>query len=230
LWLFGLIIPIAFFTIGGYLSENETINVLPQKEKKIIFVSTSLLFVLLVGLYCIPSYISNNNNNPKESFPQNYDAVQSYSVYGITGELDREHVIARSWYTTDQNFVNDYINVIWSSKIANSNRGNWEFGNVAKTEENAIRSGTEIVGYRKDNYFMPTDEFKGDIARIVLYMYVTYKDDALPTNKININLMKSWAKQDPVDQKERARNILIYATYGYQNRFVETPWLIGFVF
>ena len=38
---------------------------------------------------------------------------------------------------------------------------------------------------------MPKDEYKGDVARIVLYMYVTYKDDGLGLDKINVNLMKN---------------------------------------
>jgi len=86
-----------------------------------------------------------------------------------------------------------------------------------------------LVGYSNDKYFMPTDEFKGDVARIVLYMYVTYKDDGLRTNQIDIGLMKNWSKQDPVDTREKERNNQIKAIYGYSNKFVDSPRLVRFV-
>ena len=62
--------------------------------------------------------------------------------------------------------------------------------------------GYILVGYKNNDYFMPLYSYKGDVARIILYMYVTYRDDDnFPTDKINIDLMKAWSRLDPVDQK-----------------------------
>ncbi len=184
-------------------------------------------FLLLFCLFCIPSFVANNHKNPIDHFSSNYRAVDSYNLYG-EGPTNTEHVIARSWYSIN-NYDNDYVNIIKSLETANSARGNLKFGRVRKTESNAIYFQDKVVGYKNSEFFMPTDEFKGDVARIMLYMYITYKDDGLNKNYINVGLMKTWSRQDPVDQRERTRNKTIQSQYGYSNKFVTTPWLVGFV-
>jgi endonuclease I len=230
-WLFGILISIALSLLWGRTIDNQNDLILSGNEKKLISYLISAICILGISFYCIPSYIANSHRNPQEQFSSNYSnsAVSSYSIYGELGDTNREHVIARSWYETENNYVNDYVNVIWSNQTANSERSNLMFGKVKPTNETAVYSEGVIVGYNNNKYFMPTDEFKGDVARIVLYMYATYKNDQLDTSYINLALMKQWSRQDPVDQRERSRNNLIEDLYGYSNRFVKSQWLVGFV-
>jgi endonuclease I len=63
-------------------------------------------------------------------------------------------------------------------------------------------------------------------------MYVTYGDyEGFDKSKINVGLMKSWSKLDPVSDKERELNewIKINSIQHNSNPFIDTPWLVGFV-
>lgn len=192
------------------------------KKATILIISTILTFFFIASLF------ANIHSNPKDSFSSTWSAVDSYMIYS-DGTRNTEHVVARSWYGSQENYVNDYINTIWSSQKANTYRGNLEFGDVIKNSKNAVYDGEKIIGYRNDSYFMPTDEYKGDVARIMLYMYITYKDDGLKNKYINVITMKQWSKQDPVDQRERDRNETIKQRYDYDNKLVRAPWLVGFI-
>jgi endonuclease I len=65
----------------------------------------------------------------------------------------------------------------WSNQIANSARANLPIGIVKGKSSNGVCDNGMIVGYKNEDYFMLTDECKGGIGRILLYMYSTYKDD-----------------------------------------------------
>lgn len=94
------------------------------------------------------------------------------------------------------------------------------------------------------NVFEPIDEFKGDIARAVLY-FVTRYEDVLPlmystcsntTAKAMfdgsanqglkttfLNIMKTWHQSDPVSAREIAINNRIYLHQNNRNPFVDHP-------
>ena len=228
-WWFGLLIVLVQMVLLGAIQEVQVESNLPEDEKKKVIKYVLSLLILMFVLFCIPSLISNSHRNPRDSFSSNYYAVDSYQIYG-DGIKNKEHVVPRSWLVTNENYDNDYINVIWASKKANDERKYYPFGNVKKIEANAVHddNGT-LVGYQDKKHFMPTDNYKGDVARITLYMYTTYKNNGLVTENIDVNLMKTWSTQDPVSSVERARNRLIREEYNYSNRFVSMPWLVGFV-
>ena len=227
-WWFGLFIVFSMLGMLGSFGLDYEYHYISKQSQKKILIMVSSVFLILILLFFIPSLVANSSKNPKISFSSQWHPVSSYSIYG-SGQTNTEHVIARSWYTTDQNYVNDYVNIIWSLQQANSARGNLKFGRVIKTEKNKVYYEGVVIGYKNDDYFMPTNEYKGDIARILLYMYVTYKDDGLKREYINVGLMKTWSKSDPVDAKEKLRNEVIEQTHHYHNRFVSMPWLIGFI-
>lgn len=230
-WLLGGLI-ISFIIIGtwGSFSSDSEENLLPNREKKIISYSGLGFMLLLLGLFFIPSYVANNHKNPQDRFNNNPPSVLSYYMYSDTPDYDKEHVTPKDWFkVNNNNFYNDYVNMINANKVANSYRNNYSFGEVKKTASNEVRDKGILVGYRKDKKFMPLDEYKGDVARIMIYMYVTYKDNGLDTKYIDLNLMKKWSRQDPVDQREIDRNNTIKTIYKYNNKFVSNPWLIGFV-
>jgi hypothetical protein len=233
-WWFGLLIPLSLGILWLFLYEEQDDTSEATVRRKPIMIGVAAAFVLAFSLFCVPSYVANNHRNPRERFANFAGsffayAVDSYVLYGPLTTNDTEHVVAQAWFESDANYVNDYVNVIHTNREANAAKMNHPFGNVARIAANEVRSGTTIVGYDDGERFMPTDEFKGDVARIVLYMYVTYRDDGLPMENIDIGLMKDWHHQDPVSTEERTRNEAIKSSMGYGNRFVETPWLAGFV-
>lgn len=110
----------------------------------------------------------------------------------------------------------------------NADRGSEKFG---------IGSGNSgTIG----NDWYPGDEWKGDIARMMMYMYLRYGDQCLPENvgvgipvtndPAMIDLFLNWNAEDPVSQFEDNRNTYlgnINNRYGQGNRnpFIDNPYL-----
>jgi hypothetical protein len=115
--------------------------------------------------------------------------------------------------------------------------------NARATYQNGSRWGSSgTTGYSGD-VFEPIDEFKGDVARAMLYFAVRYEanfddnswDDFNNTNDPRngtrdqfyeqwfIDLLLDWHALDPVDQKEINRNNAIFNFQGNRNPFVDNP-------
>jgi endonuclease I len=90
------------------------------------------------------------------------------------------------------------------------------------------------------NGWYPGDEWKGDVARIIMYMYLHYGDQCKPTfvtsgttapTDVNmVNLLLDWNAEDPVSPMEDYRNTYLgnaSNTYGQGNRnpFIDNPYL-----
>ena len=86
----------------------------------------------------------------------------------------------------------------------------------------------------------PGDEWKGDIARMMMYMYLHYGDQCLPitvgvgttvaSDPNMISLFLEWNAEDPVSPYEDNRNTYLgnaSNTYGQGNRnpFIDNPYL-----
>jgi len=105
----------------------------------------------------------------------------------------------------------------------NGNRGNKKF---------AAGSGTS--GDVNGNWY-PGDEWKGDIARMMMYMYTRYGERCLPSlngsgplqsgnNMLQVYLQ--WNVEDPVDTTfEDQRNNYLETVYGNRNPFIDNPYL-----
>jgi hypothetical protein len=90
------------------------------------------------------------------------------------------------------------------------------------------------------NYWYPGDEWKGDMARMMMYMYLRYGNRCKPINvgygssisgdSFMINLFLDWNAEDPVSDYEESRNNYLENssnTYGQGNRnpFIDNPYL-----
>ncbi|MDE6441372.1 MAG: endonuclease, partial [Clostridia bacterium] len=134
----------------------------------------------------------------------------------------------------------------------NSTRGNKLYGEVENgTEAYSLGlSGQKqyLGGYTNGNVFEPLDKVKGDVARIVLYVYVHYNTYANVYGSTNgsgqkscfgtlkftdvistkneeaaISLLLKWNESDPVDSIETTRNDVIYGIQGNRNPFIDHP-------
>ncbi len=232
-WWFGLFLVVALMGVFGSFDADfdEETSGLTDSDKHKLNTWGMAIFTFIFVFFCIPSFMANAKRNPQDRFGSEYRTVESYSIYADTTMNSRnmEHIIPRSWYQTEEHYVNDHVNVIWSNLTANNQRGNLPFGEVPKNQDTAIYAYGEIVGYKDDQHFMPTDEFKGDVARIVLHMAMIYRNNGLDLECIDLNLMKKWSRQDQIDHREIERNELLKSTYGYGNRFVSRPWLVRFI-
>lgn len=132
----------------------------------------------------------------------------------------------------------------------NSSRGNKLFGEVSNgsTWDGYIEG--DLVSCYSGDVFEPHDEVKGDVARIVMYMYMhyntrtylggsaaTYNERYTDINKpliiTNIiaksnaddcfNLLLEWNELDPVDNIEETRNEAASKYQGNRNPFIDHP-------
>jgi len=104
----------------------------------------------------------------------------------------------------------------------NSNRGNRKFA------DGSGNSGTTAQGH-----WYPGDEWKGDIARMMMYMYIHYDNRCLPTNvgvgaaatsdANMLQLFLEWNAEDPVSQLELQRNPILEGIQGNRNPFIDNP-------
>jgi len=104
----------------------------------------------------------------------------------------------------------------------NSSRGNRKFAD-----------GSGNSGVTSQGYYYPGDEFKGDVARMMLFMYIRYGSRCLPSNVAigttnssdsnMINLLLDWNVEDPVNAFELNRNEVIASIQGNRNPFIDNP-------
>ena len=144
---------------------------------------------------------------------------------------NREHVYPKSLGTPNLGEVGagaDAHHLRTCDVDRNANRGNSKFG-----------PGTGNSGYF-GNFWYPGDEWKGDVARNMMYMYLRYPTQCLPTgvgsgpttvsDSNMITLFLQWNAEDPVSPYEDNRNTYLgntSNTYGQGNRnpFIDNPYL-----
>jgi endonuclease I/chitodextrinase len=146
---------------------------------------------------------------------------------------NREHVFSKSLGNPNLGTMGpgaDAHHLRPADRTRNTERSNLPFaegsGNSTK-----VNSG---------NAWYPGDEWKGDIARMMMYMYVRYGDVCLPTTvgvgnststpDAMIDLFLKWNIEDPVSDLERKRNTFHENTsntyaQGNRNPFIDNPYL-----
>ena len=150
---------------------------------------------------------------------------------GTSCEYNREHTFARSNANPEMGSASnsstgitaDPHNLRPSDQQMNGNRGNKKFDDGSGTAGN-VGSG---------NWY-PGDEWKGDVARIMMYMYTRYGDRCLPSlNGIGatqsgndmLQVYLEWNIEDPVTPFEDQRNAYLENAYGNRNPFIDNPYL-----
>lgn len=167
---------------------------------------------------------------------RDYDCATDYTrakkdFGGQRCQYNREHVFPKSLANPSMGQSNnntvgiaaDPHNIRASDQQANQNRGNLRFG---PGEGNA-----RVIGGK---HWYPGDEWKGDVARMMMYMYVRYGERCLPSlvgkgpsqdNNEMLELFLEWNIEDPVSYLEIQRNDYIEEVYGNRNPFIDNPYL-----
>jgi endonuclease I len=151
------------------------------------------------------------------------ESISKPWVYG-GATWNREHVWPQSRLGTDatpsgRNIASDPHNLRAIIPTTNTSRLNRYFV-----------TGSGEVGYTigSDQYY-PGDAHRGDVARILLYMAVRYKDilsltqNPSGTEMGDIRVLYNWHLEDPVDDFEIQRNDVIYEHQGNRNPFIDRP-------
>lgn len=154
---------------------------------------------------------------------------------------NREHLVPQSSFGSAYPMQSDIHHVIPTDCRVNNFRGSFPFGEVASANwtsmNGSLRGSSAISGY-SGTMFEPIDEFKGDIARALLYFATRYQDTVDGYTSFDmfngteddvffpwaIDMLLDWHYNvDPVDQRERDRNNAAYTFQGNANPFVDHP-------
>lgn len=87
----------------------------------------------------------------------------------------------------------------------------------------AFTDGSGTYGLVGGDLWFPGDEWKGDVARMVLYLNVRYQEDI--TKVGSLELFLKWNIEDPVSEFELQRQEVIEGAQGNRNPFVDNPYL-----
>jgi endonuclease I len=169
---------------------------------------------------------------------QSVNAAQEYN--GGAG-WNREHVWPQSLggFNTNPGPGTDAHNLRACNIQVNSRRGSLEFDYGGSPVTTNGLNDT----FADSNSFEPSDEFKGDVARIIFYMSVRYEggngepdlelDDFTNRGVYTFGKLSSlieWHLLDPVDDFERRRNARIFQYQGNRNPFIDNPEFVVAVF
>lgn len=183
------------------------------------------------------------SENPTGNDPYNYTHGNNQcGNQNSEGDCyNREHLVPQSSFNSNFPMQSDIHHVIPTDGRVNNFRGSLPFGNVGSanwTSLNGSRRGSSAMAGYSGTVFEPIDEFKGDIARALLYFATRYEnsvDGYTSFDMFNgtedqvfftwaIDVLLDWHNNvDPVDQRERNRNDEAYNFQGNANPFVDHP-------
>lgn len=173
-----------------------------------------------------------------------YDHAPLPAYWDGGNTFNREHVWPNSRLgvkrvdNSNKNIASDLHNLRAVLENTNSSRGNRFYDNPV--------SGTNCQTVGSLAYY-PGDSDKGDVSRIILYMFVRYSELRLSNRELTndsttnytlagaemskIDVLLEWNLSDTVDEFEENRNETIYEDYQHnRNPFIDHPELANKIF
>ncbi len=185
------------------------------------------------------------SENPAGADPYKYThGVKKCGNYSVEGDCyNREHTVPQSLFDEKSPMVSDILHILPTDGKVNGMRSNYPFGkvnNASWTSKNGSKVGPNATpgATYSGSVFEPINEFKGDIARCLLYFVTRYQSrlstfdsgNILNTSNVNqglvtweLNLLLLWHQQDPVSEREIVRNNAAFAHQKNRNPFIDHP-------
>ena len=212
-------------TAAGYYTGSYAYDTLSQMSKDTVFQS---LRTLMTSTHKkVTSYDNcrdyatktdcENENGKIIMLYSSYEAT--YSEYNGGNGWNREHVWPKSLGGDNTSGGGaDLHHIRPDENKTNSNRGNKKFGNVSGGSTSTGNLSGAVGGTYSGSFFEPNDNAKGDVARIVLYMWVRWGSswgcDSVTEVFQSVDVLLEWCALDPVDTWEMGRNEVVYAIQG----------------
>lgn len=209
-------------------------------------------------------------------FPKFYEEadVNKAAAHSQTGGINREHCVPNSWWGAEAGnryAYTDLHHLVPSDGAANNAKQNYPLGYYQSgltlswptetktyqgkayvTAENACSHVWDVPTSLRSNYggaskvFEPADQYKGDFARMYLYVVCAYEkklrwqtseNTMFTGDSATHTTIAPWAKQmllawhraDPVSEKERLRNNDVETLQGNRNPFIDYPILAEYI-
>ena len=184
----------------------------------------------------------------------NYTPVTSGLSYSKEGDCyNREHSWPQSWFSSNTPMYTDLHHIYPTDGFVNGKRANYPFGETNNPTYSSANGFSKLGPCSYNGYtgvvFEPADEYKGDFARTYFYMVTCYEEKLADWYAGNadgiratidgstypaftqwqLNMLMEWAKNDPVSEKETARNEAVYAIQKNRNPFIDYPGLQEYI-
>jgi len=205
-----------------YYTSNSQVDVWDAVEQTDISPANNTNVFLIYGYNDVDAITKNDKNR---------DKTLSCHQSGCIGLWNREHVYPKSLanpslVTNTPSAGTDAHNLRACDGQMNSSRNNRPYEN---------NTGTAGITPTTGNWY-PGDEWKGDVARMIMYMYVRYPSQCEAvsvgigsTSYSNFgdmpNIFLEWNEADPVSAYEMNRNDILQAIQGNRNPFIDNPYL-----
>lgn len=203
--------------------------------------------------YTWDAFWTTDRNPSDNSVVDMYSTVKRYfnpsDTTASVVNCDIEHMFPNSWFGKKAGCKEAYCDLhhlVPADKPANISKSNNGPGVPTDTTFN---NGVWVNGKdaARDNItvFCPPDEYKGDFARALMYIALTYgdtvtwtTDDATPHmdnsswqefTTTTSDLLLGWHRADPVSDKERVRMEAVYRMQGNRNPFIDYPCLVEYI-
>ena len=193
------------------------------------------------------------SNNPTGTTAYHYTKGNLISSAGAEGlGYNREHMMPQSSFNSNYPMYSDLFFVIPTDARINQLRSNYPYGIAGTPNHYTFTNGSKISknGTPNSGYtgrvYEPHAEFKGDIARSLLYYVVRYEgklnsfnfyNGTSPANDTSpldgteekayedwfLAMLLQWHYNDPVSQKEIDRNNAVFSIQKNRNPFIDYP-------
>lgn len=130
--------------------------------------------------------------------------------YG-TQTFNTEHIFPQSKLSSDV-AVTDLHHLRSCDANVNETRSNFPYAD-----------GSGDYGLVTDSSWYPGDDWRGDVARMVMYLNVRYGEEFSKVGTLNLFL--EWNIADPVSSFEEQRNNNIATAQGNRNPFIDNPYI-----
>lgn len=200
------------------------------------------------------------SNNPIGTTAYHYtlsNIISSANAEGLG--WNREHMMPQSSFNSAYPMYSDLFFVVPTDARINQLRSNYPYGKAGTTTYYNFTNGSKQASNGTPNatytgrVYEPIDEFKGDVARALLYFVVRYEgklgsfnfttNAADPTKDQNpldgteekayenwyVAMLLNWHQQDPVSQREIARNNSVYNIQKNRNPFIDHPEWVNLI-
>ena len=148
---------------------------------------------------------------------------------GMHTTVNIEHTWPQSKFSTRYEKgtqKSDMHHLFLTDSVANSDRGNHEFGDLSgvANEIHAQNCNISALGRAHgDLVFMPPVPHRGNVARALFYFATHYQLTISPEQE---EVLRIWHKADPVDALEISRHEMISNIQKVRNPFVDHPALV----
>lgn len=199
------------------------------------------------------------SNNPTGTTAYHYtlsNIISSANAEGLG--WNREHMMPQSSFNSAYPMYSDLFFVVPTDARINQLRSNYPYGKAGSTVYYNFTNGSKQASngtpgaIYTGRVYEPIDEFKGDVARSLLYFVVRYEGklggfnystNADPTkdqNPLNgteekayddwyIAMLLNWHQQDPVSAREITRNNSVYSIQKNRNPFIDHPEWVNLI-